>query len=185
MTELPNNLWKSQVIKDRLYAEACFECDRGIADKSYYWVLVPQADIRADLVELKNYKPSITDVDPHEVQIAFAKDLQLALQKEAHFDGLWIVGYTHPPTTYETLTDTGNCWSRLIMLWLDTDGDPQYTLESDLNFHTQLEHGVEYYIKLAHDAHKQFEEQFSQSQLKKDMMLKEEEQRREALEALK
>lgn len=183
--DLPNNLWKSPQIKARLTAEACFEGERGISPKSHYWVVVPQADTGRGVVELSNFKPTIQDIEPHEMQQQFAVELQKELQHHAHFDGLWIVGFTHPPGTYGVLTDTENCWGRLIMIWCDKDGDPQYTIENERPFIRQFEDGPNYWIEQAHIAHQAFLPVYGADAMKKDMGLKEgEHQRKASLESL-
>lgn len=183
-TNLPQNLWKSPVIKARLDMEAAFECRHGISDKKHYWVLVPESDTRNGVVILKNFEPNLQDVEPHEMQQEFARQVQQMLQKEASFDGLWLVGYTHPPSSYGVLTDTENCWNRLIAIWHDQDGDPQYTLESDLPFINQLQAGEMYYVELAHQSHKQWEKIYGRKAMKSDMLLEEGQTTKAALEAL-
>lgn len=184
MTDLPSNLWKSPVIQARLTLEANFECDHGISERAHYWVLAPYADSKDGTTILKNYPESLQTCNPHELQQDFARQIQHMLQTQAHFDGCWLVGYTHPPTVYGVITDTDNCWNRFIAIWHDADGDPQYTVETDFPFNIMLEHGVEYYVGLAHDAHSQWIEVYSDSVLKSDMMLKEDQQTKAALEAL-
>ncbi len=182
---LPSELWNSPVIKKRLYAEACFECDLGISDKPQYWCMVPYADSKDGVMLLKNFKDDAMNADPHEMQQVFARKIMVELQAQAHFDGLWLVGFTHPPTTYETLTDTGNCWGRMICIWFDEDGDPQYTLESDLPFIKQVEAGERYYVGLAQESHAYWKEQYGAKAMKADFMLKEGQSSKAALEALK
>ena len=182
--DLPNNLWKSPFIKQRLLAEACFEGERGISEKKQYWVVVPQADTGRGVVELKNFKPNLQDVEPHEMQQHFAVEVQNLLQQEAHFDGSWIVGFTHPPNAYGVLTDTENCWNRLIMIWLDEDGDPQFTLESERPFIQQFEDGPNYWVEMAHNAYKAYKPMFGKEAMKSDMLLRDGDQHRPALESL-
>lgn len=182
---LPSNLWKSPVIKKRLYQEALFDCKWGVShEKPHYWCMVPQADEKMGAVTLKNYEASITNADPHEMQQIFARDIMTALQSEAHFDGLWLVGFTHPPSKYDIITDTNNAWGRMIMIWHDMDGDPKYTLESDLPFIEQMEHGVDYYVGLANQAHEQWNEAYGAEAMKRDFNLTEGQTRKAALEAL-
>ncbi len=186
MKSLPSELWNSPVIKKRLFAEACFECDWGIPDKKFYWCMVPLADSKNGFAVLKNYKDDAMNSDPHEMQQVFARKIMEELQRHAHFDGLWLVGFTHPPTSYETLTDTGNnCWNRMICIWFDDDGDPQYTLESDLPFIKQAEVGEQYYVNLAQEAHASWKEIYGRGAMKTDMMLKDGQTKMAALEALK
>lgn len=183
--DLPSNLWKSPVIQSRFLLEANFEGHRGFAAKPYYWVIVPEADTKEGHIVIKNFKPNLQDAEPHPLQQDFAQGLQDQLMKEAHFYGLWTVGWTHPPSAYDTLTDTNNCWGRLIFIWHDKDGDPQYTLESELDFIEVIKHGMDYYLGLANDAHQQWREVYSDSILKSDMMLTEDQQKKASIEALK
>lgn len=185
MKTLPDNLWKSPVIKQRLAQEACFECRWGISDKKQYWCMAPFADSKLGVQILRNYEDSLTNCDPHDLQQDFARKIMQALQKQAHHDGLWLVGYTHPPSTYGVITDSENCWNRMIAIWFDDDGDPQYTLESDLPFIKQVEAGEQYYVGLAAQAHDQWKEIYGRRAMKSDMMLKESQTKQAALEALK
>lgn len=181
---LPSNLWESQIIKDRLILEANFDGNRGIPKKPHFWVLVPHADTKNGSVILKNFDTTIEDIEPHPMQQDFARGLQEHLMKEASFDGLWIVGWTHPPTSYGVLTEQDNVWNRLIFIWLDKDGDPQYTLESELPVINIISHGIDYYINLAHKTHEQWNEIYGNDVLKSDMMLKDEQQKKAVLESL-
>lgn len=181
-----SDLWKSPVIKKRLFQEACFEADsNGLAEKQHYWCLVPQADTGTGTVVLKNYEEGLQNADPHVMQQNFAHNIMQALQKQAHFDGLWLVGFTHPPSNYGVITDTENCWYRMICIWFDEEGDPQYTLESDLPFIMQLQSGEEYYVGLAHQAHEQWREIYGRKAMKRDMMLQDGQTKAAAMEALK
>ena len=182
---LPENLWESPVIRNRLLQEACFECDYGFSEKKQYWMVVPFADSAAGAVILRNYEDKLENCDPHDIQVDFALKLREKLQYEAHFDGVWGVGFTHPPTNYEVLTDTQNCWNRLIMIWFDGDGDPQYTLESDRPFIDLIRDDPFYWVEQAHTAHKAYNEEYGQKALKSDMSIKEDQQTKAALAALK
>lgn len=185
MKKLPDNLWTSPVIKARLNMEAAFECRHGISDKKHYWCMVPFADSKAGFQVLKNYEDNLTNCDPHELQQAFAKEVQGELQRHASEGGLWLIGYTHPPDTYGVITDTENCWNRMIAIWFDEDGDPQYTVESDRPFVQQAGFGAKYFVGLASNAHGQWKELYGAAELKRDMMLKESQTKKAALEALR
>lgn len=181
-----SDLWKSPVIQKRLYQEACFEsAGRGLPEKPHYWCLVPQADTGDGSTVLKNYEAGLVNADPHEMQQNFALNVMQALQKEAHFDGLWLVGFTHPPSSDGVLKDTENCWYRLICIWFDEEGDPQYTLESDLPFIMQLQSGEAYYVGLAYQAHEQWRDIYGRKAMKQDMMLADGQTKAAAMEALK
>jgi hypothetical protein len=182
---LPSNIWESPAIRKRLYQESCFECDWGIADKKQYWAVAPIPDDKHGVATLRNYDPKgILNSDPHQIQQIFAQDVRKMLQSEAGFDGLWVVGYTHPPTTTEVLKDGDNCWGRLFMLWLDEDADTQFTMEADIPFVQMFERGAKYYVGMANEAHETWKEIYSQKVLKEDMGLGADQQKKVALETL-
>jgi hypothetical protein len=184
MRHLPENLWKSPFIKKRLDQEANFECAWGLPSKPHYWVQVPNADTKKGNVTLSNYEPSVENVNPHEIQQIFAKELHDFVMKEAHFDGLWIVGYTHPPSSYAALTDTDNVWGRLIMIWCDEDGDPQYTAEFDRPFYEMLQDGILHFANQAHHAHLGFLDVCGKGMMKELSLKEGVHQHRAALESL-
>jgi len=184
--KLPSNLWKSPVIKKRLFIEASFDSNYGVPDKKHYWIIAPEADSKNGKVVLKNFEPDeLLNIPPHPMQEHFAEELQGYLTKELNFNGLWLVGWTHPPQIQALLGDQDNCWSRLVMIWHDEDGDPQYTVESELPFANMIALGFQYYAGLANQAHEQWNEMYSGKVLKSDMNLSDNQQTTVALNALK
>ena len=149
MKHLPENIWQSPVIRKRLEAEAAFECAHGSPQKPQYWICVPDAtniSSRHNAV-LKNYNAGVLDIDPHEMQQSFVQELRYRLQKEVGHDGVWIAGFTHPPATFEAIkVDGDNCWNRLVMIWLDGDCDPQFTVEFDRPFVELIQEGGHYLL---------------------------------------
>lgn len=183
--KLPENVWKSKVILNRLEAEARFESNFGFAEKKHYWFTVPEGDSKRGNIELRNFRPSEFDADPHPHQKGMAINLQSALQKEAGFDGVWIVGWTHPPSMAELIRiDGDNCWSRLVMIWLDEDADPKYTLESDIPIFEMIQNGIEYYLSLAHQAHEKWDEAYGKRAMKDDFQIKEGQMKKAALSTI-
>ena len=182
---LPENIWNSPVLRKRFAAEAIFEGNNGFSEKPHYWFVAPEGDSKRGSVEIRNFKPSVFDIDPHELQKIFAQELQMKLQKEIHYDGLWVVGWTHPPATYDVIrTDGDNCWGRLAIIWLDCDADPQYTVESELEFAEILQNGKDYYVKLAEEAHQSWLETYGHKVMKSDMGLREDQLTKSALSSL-
>lgn len=182
---LPEEIWNSKVIKKRMRDEAHFECSHGLPIKAHYWFTVPQGDTRRGNLELRNFMPGVLDIDPHEHQKGMARTLRESLQREAHHDGVWILGWTHPPSSTDAILEDGdNCWGRLVMIWLDEDADPQYTVESDLPIAQMISHGMQYYIDLAQQAHERWKESYGKKALKEDFGITSEQQTKKALEAL-
>lgn len=185
MTHLPSNIWKSKAIRTRLEQEARFESNHGRADKPHYWIIAPEGDSRRGEVVLSNFEESILDCEPHELQQDFARQIQKSVQKEAHFDGVWLVGWTHPPAGWDAIrVDGNNCWGRLIMIWLDEDADAQYTVESDIPFIQMVQAGVDNYITQAERAHHEYVAHYGKKAMKNDFGIKEDQTSKEALSTI-
>lgn len=170
MRNLPPNIWNAPAIRNRLLAEASFECDHGVSDKKIYWVVVPEADGKGGHIVLRNFEPKPFVPDPHEMQEMMATDLQMLLQKNLHHDGAWIVGWTHPPqaSSFLHLEGGDNVWGRLIMIWLDEDADPKFTVESDHPVQDMVENGPKYYCGLAAQGYEMWDKEYGKKALKED-----------------
>lgn len=185
MTNLPQNTYKSEIIRQRLFLEAGYEGVHGVSQKPYFWVVVPEADTKRGKIVLKNFKETETDVAPHPIQIEFAKELLERLQRTTHHDGIWIVGWTHPPDFSQIIrVDGDNVWSRLIMIWLDKDADPQFTLDSEMPVAQMVENGSAYYANLAEDAYETFMEEYSEGRMKEEMGLSDDQMTKAVLSSL-
>jgi len=182
---LPSNLWNSPLIKQRLYQEAGFECSHGKPTMQHYWFIVPESDTKVDLIELKNYESSMLNLDPHPHQMGMAKELMIMLNKNIDHDGLWIVGWTHPPAGWEAIrVDGDNCWNRMVMIWLDEDGDIQFPVETDLPIYEIVSNGLEYYTELCETAWQTWDEAYGKKAQKQDFGLKDEQVTKKTLAAL-
>jgi hypothetical protein len=182
---LPENVWSSRALRRRLEQEARFESNQGKAQKKHYWFTVPEGDTLRGDIALRNFTPGPFDIEPHPAQIEMARHLRGELQRGYHFDGVWIVGWTHPPATWDVIhVDGDNVWSRLVMIWLDGDADPQYTVESDMPIPVMIENGPEYYIGLCLQAHAAYTEAYSAEALKEDMGIKDAQTSKEVLSTI-
>lgn len=181
MKSLPNNLWTSPVLIDRLGQEADFEQPA----KVQFWFSVPQADTRIGNITLKNFDNSLTNIPPHELQQDFAVALRQYMQSEIHHDGLWMVGWTHPPASGNHLrVDGDNCWGRLVMIWLDEDGDPQFTVDSYRPFVQMMKDGISYYVNMCENAYAAFNEEYGKKAMKADLGIKEDQIKKDVLKSL-
>jgi hypothetical protein len=67
----------------------------------------------------------------------FAADLLSYLNRHLHHDGAWCMVFTHPKPPQPPLMQTE--FDRLVVLWMDKDGDVQFPLEHNLGIVTALE----------------------------------------------
>lgn len=189
LSRLPQNLWESPPLRRRLDQEAAFESSQGYAPVPQYYAAVPHTDSPSGSIELRNYDPEDARTpDPHELQIDFAQMYRQNLQRELHHDGVWIVGWTHPPRIQSKIlmpdAVDDNCFGRLIAIWLDADGDPQFTYETESEFADIIQNGGHYYLEQAERAWQMWNEDYGKKALKSDFGLTEGEQRKEVLEGL-
>lgn len=85
---------------------------------------------------------------PLENQIVWAECLVRLLNKHVGFDGSWLVEFTHYPDLGTCLSvDPDLNWRRIVLIWMDKDGDVQFSSEiTDPFVHvisTQPEHWIE------------------------------------------
>lgn len=131
------DLMVSPTLQRRLAHEA--EFDNGTPG-GIWFVLRRQSGA---MVAVKG-KPSL--VAPHPAQQMWAMDMAQALNKHLHHDGLWVVGFTNPPPNAIMFLagqalDAEPIYDRWIILFVDKDGDPQFTIENDDDFNVTLLRG--------------------------------------------
>lgn len=185
LTRLPQNVWNAPKLRQRMEDEAGFECSWGIPDRKLYWISVPESDTLRGNIELRNFEPSLINFDPHDHQKGMALQLRQALQKEISFDGVWIVGWTHPPSVDSAIRiDGDNAWNRLIVAWLDKDADWQFTCEFDSPLWEMVQNGIVYYLEAIENSWHQWDENFGRKALKHNFEIKESEQKAATLESM-
>jgi hypothetical protein len=105
MADFNDDLLITKHMNDRLIGEAQFE-DETSTD---YWVVRQRAN--GQLIERSvGYKADIAET-------MIAKFIIVLLNREIRHDGAWIVAWT-------------NAGRRFVMIWMDKDGDVQFTVEA-------------------------------------------------------
>lgn len=184
--QLPENIWRSPVIQKRLLLEANIDGGLGFPSKPQYYFLAPEGDTLRGEVALKNFKPDELNVIPHETQMEFTKLLRHTLQSQADNNGIWLVGWTHPPANDQAIRiDGDNVWGRLVMIWLDEDADPHYVIDSEFPVNTMIHNGTDYYVGLCERAHEKWREEYGKDVITMDMELSADNFKKAAIEALK
>lgn len=142
-TRYDDYVLESDAVMKRLKQEAVVEASEG--SPLHYWAVARRK--HHGLVEVKNYQPNVLSIDPHPTQTHFAALLCRALHKHIDHGGGWIVGWTNPPPAWQLMkTDGDNVWARLFCLWLDEDGDPQFTFDSLHPVAEVVSRGVDYHV---------------------------------------
>lgn len=81
--------------------------------------------------------------------IMFARDMVGALNKHLHHDGAWLVGFTHPKPIVFIGDRGGTDFDRFVFLFIDRDGDPQFTIECDDGIIAALTVGPDHWMEEA------------------------------------
>lgn len=133
MHKLDDELVRSQTIDDRLHAEA-------LNTPFIAW-------IERSNGEILEYAKGLSPKPEFKV---FAIDIMTALNRHMPNGGAWIVQWSDPKP-YE---NPGNLimldaieYARFVIIWIDVDGDPQFTIEFDDNFNEALTMGVDPWLE--------------------------------------
>jgi hypothetical protein len=115
---------ESLVITPTLLRRFQAEGEMEEGDGRYYGVI--QRD-NGDL--LVHHPASLSAVAP---QLLWAGEVLRLLNRELHHDGAWVLVFTHPHSVPgpSVLHQAGHAeYRRYGLIWLDADGDPQFTME--------------------------------------------------------
>lgn len=156
MREYDDTLLFTQTIRERLDAEAAMDSEIGVTTASWFAVKVLNRG-KGDVVIERNYNPEKTGMlaipDPSPCQAAWAVAVAKILNHEIDHDGCWIVGLTHPPGFGEFLKIQPRFeWRRTIKLWVDNDGDPQFTSDCIDPWRLVVEQNPDHFINQSEKA---------------------------------
>lgn len=147
MTDIRQNdeLLITPTLRERLHLEGCFEGAKGAI-----WSVLLRSN--GQPVEVLSTKAK--GWNPLPEQKMFAHDMVRALNKHLHHDGKWIVAFTHPSTFKTPAQHATKCvyFNRWLFLFVDKDGDPQFTMDNDNLFAEVLEAGPDKWMEDAERA---------------------------------
>lgn len=113
------------LITPTLLRRFVLEAEQEEGDHRHYAIMM-----RANR-DLVVHNPGSPDLDPG--QFIWAEEVLRLLNRELHFDGAWVCCFTDPvrPQPLTVLHAPSSHWmySRYCLIWIDRDGDPQFTQE--------------------------------------------------------
>lgn len=152
----PDGVLTSGLIRERLAMEGTFDCRKGDGTKGHYWA-ISQLPSTREIVGSQNFVPSVFDIDPHPMQKNLAEELLRSLNREVGHDGGWIVGFSHPPASHNLIRSDGdNVFARMFCIWLDEDGDPQFTYETDEDMAMVIQTGSHYFTQMCEESYQKW-----------------------------
>lgn len=83
------------------------------------------AIIQRDGGDFVSHNPVSWNIVPE--QLVFARDMLTLLNRECGHAGAWVIVFTHPEV--DQLAKVHAEYQRFAFIWLDSDGDPAFTLD--------------------------------------------------------
>jgi len=144
MAQFKDEYLGSLLVRQRLMLES----ENTNAVLTGYWAVAVQGDGRQVVMQAG------TRSVPDYMQQTFARDMARALNSAIRHDGSWLVLWTHPcfDDGQERVVDF-NMWH---FLWLDEDGDPQFTIDNEDPFWLALANGELHWLEQAEYAWSQW-----------------------------
>lgn len=150
MTEIrkDDDLLVTEVIKRRLRAEALFDAGGNEDGPGHWWCCMTRTGNM-----MVQFKSSPLLLPPSPDQVLFAHDMCWALNRHLHHDGKWIVEFTHPILPPLSVTAYPHSpYERWVFIWIDKDGDPQFSVDNDGYFIETLLAGPDHWMEQAEQA---------------------------------
>lgn len=141
--------------RERLDMEARMTLELG-TPRPHWWAAIMRQD--GHVVIETNYPPSEfegPDISQQEWAIGNVK----FLNREISHDGAWIIAFTHPPENAEQFKVTPDYnWRRIVKLFMDRDGDIQFSTENMEPFHIMYSVGPHHYAQQSEEAYQKWKE---------------------------
>ena len=126
----------------RLEAESQFD-NKGVSTP--FWAVL-EKNVAADYIT-----HAVGGLDPLGPQQMMAFDLVTALNRAQHHDGAWVAMWSHPAPRPHVLVREDE-YTRLCLMWMDQDGDVQFTLECEGTLEERLMKGILHWQECAEKA---------------------------------
>jgi len=81
----------------------------------------------------------------------YARDMALGLNRMLHHNGYWILQWCHPEPI-PVVSFQGRTYRKVNTIFVDGDGDPQFTIECEDPIHAILSRGVDHWAEQAEQA---------------------------------
>lgn len=132
---LPDKLLITKLLLRRFVLEANLEGGNG----QHYAIMVREGG------HIVAHNPHSPELDP--LQFEWATALLRYLNRELHHGGAWVIAFTHPEAPALAISNMAR-YRRYAIIWLDHDGDPQFSQEwakgegEMLNFEDVMDAGL-------------------------------------------
>lgn len=113
--KLPDETLITPALIRRFEAEAELEDGNG-----QYFAIMQKGD--GSYLEHNPYSP-----EAELLHTGWVRDALALLNRELHHDGAWVACFTHPGP--RDILQRYTAYNRCCWIWLDRDGDPQFTLD--------------------------------------------------------
>jgi hypothetical protein len=136
-----NRILITSSLKERLDLEAA-------ADGELYPGVIPSfyAFMKLENGQVLPFSGGDRTNEPSEMQKVFGTVMCEALNSDLHHDGAWVVAFTHPPSVLLLGTGYDN-WQRMVRIFIDKDGDAQFSIETTGDFRSICTTPVEDWVQ--------------------------------------
>lgn len=155
MKKFNDDMLFSKALRERLDFEAAISSDFQPSCASWYALKMLGSGHK--IIE-RNYDPNLPIehmpvADPPPAQMVWADAICKLLNRECGHDGVWIVGFTHPPGFADLVRVNPRFnWLRVIKLWMDNDGDVAFTCDCIDPWDAVAAQAPEHFVEQAEEA---------------------------------
>ncbi len=133
---LDDKLLSTQLLLERIEIESC---------SGPFKFMVPLSNGRIEIAG-----PGKDPVWTHRL---FGSKIVEYLNHEINYDGAWILIWIKPENNSSIILPDGVSYTEIRILWIDKDGDVQFTVEIDDDLSEMVKLGYHYWVEQCEDAH--------------------------------